>query len=284
MLPSEYTTIGAVNRVVQLYYFCAMFFIDTHTHLYLSAFDEDRHEAVKLALQKGVQYLLLPNIDSTSVEPMHRLCYAYPGNCFPMMGLHPTSVKENWKEELCVVEEYLSKGKYCAIGEVGLDFYWDMTFRKEQEEVFRRQAELALAYNLPLVIHSRKSIDEIILIIREMKEPGLRGVFHCFSGSLEQAQNIIALNFKLGIGGVITFKNSKLGKTIQAVGIKQIVLETDSPFISPVPYRGKRNESAFIPLIAAHVAEVYGISADRVAEITSETALKLFNTLPGKIK
>jgi TatD DNase family protein len=269
---------------MQLYYFCAMLFIDTHTHLYLSAFDEDRHEAVKRALQQGVQYILLPNIDSSSLEPMHRLCYAYPGNCFPMIGLHPTSVKENWKEELQIVEDNLSKGHYCAIGEVGLDFYWDMTFRKEQEEVFRRQAALAVAYKLPLVIHSRKSMDEIIHIIREMNEPSLRGVFHCFSGSLEQAQSIIALNFKLGIGGVITFKNSKLGKTIQAVGIKHIVLETDSPFISPVPHRGKRNESAYIPLIAATVAEVYGLTVAKVAEITSETALQLFHTLPVKTR
>jgi TatD DNase family protein len=259
-----------------------MFFVDTHTHLYLNAFDDDRHEAVKSAIKKGVQYMLLPNIDSISVEPMHRLCNDFPANCFPMMGLHPTSVKENWKEELKIAEEHLFKGGYCAVGEIGLDFYWDLTYCKEQETVFRRQIELAIELQLPLVIHSRKSMDEIILIIREMKSPKLTGIFHCFSGSPEQAQRIVDLGFKLGIGGVVTFKTSKLATTIQSVGIEHLVLETDSPFISPVPYRGKRNESAYIPIIATHVAEACGISVKEVAEITSKTALQVFNTLPGQ--
>lgn len=257
-----------------------MFFIDTHTHLYLDAFDNDRHEAVERAIQKGVKYMLLPNIDSTSIEPMHELCKTFPVNCFPMMGLHPTSVKENWKEELQTVESKLREGNYYAVGEVGLDFYWDMTYRRQQETVLRRHIELAIELGLPLVIHSRKSIDEIVTIIKEMKTPELKGVFHCFSGSPEQAQRIRELDFKLGIGGVVTFKNSKLGATIREIGIRHLVLETDSPFISPVPYRGKRNESAYVPLIAAHIAENFGISINEVAEITTENALRIFHTLP----
>lgn len=259
-----------------------MFFIDTHTHLYLNAFDTDRSETVKRAVSQGVRYMLLPNIDSESVKPMHQLCAAFPGNCFPMMGLHPTSVKENWKAELQLVEAQLANGTYCAVGEVGLDFYWDLTFRKEQEEVFRKHIELAIHYKLPLVIHSRKSIDEIILILRETKNPALTGVFHCFSGSPEQAQRIVDLGFKLGIGGVVTFKNSKLKETIRSTGIGHLVLETDAPFISPTPYRGQRNESAYIPLIAAHVAEAFGITTEEVAAITTQTALQLFATLPAQ--
>lgn len=181
-----------------------------------------------------------------------------------------------------MVENNLLKGAYCAVGEVGLDFYWDLRFRKEQEVVFKRQIELAVEHHLPLVIHSRKSMDEIILIIKGMKTPGLTGVFHCFTGSIEQAQRIVELDFKLGIGGVLTFKNSKLVASIQAVGIEHLVLETDSPFISPVPYRGKRNESAYIPIIAASVAEAWGISVNEVAAITSKTALQVFQTLPGQ--
>lgn len=257
-----------------------MFFIDTHTHLYLNAFDNDRSETVKRAMSQGVRYLLLPNIDSESVAPLHQLCSAFPAHCFPMMGLHPTSVKENWREELEVVEQNINKGIYCAVGEVGLDFYWDLTFREEQETVFRRQIELAIHYDLPLVIHSRKSIDEIILILKEVKNTALTGVFHCFSGSYEQAERIVDLGFKLGIGGVITFKNSKLKETIRNIGIEHIVLETDAPFITPSPYRGQRNESAYIPLIAAHVAEAFGITTGEVAGITTQNSLQIFKSLP----
>jgi len=257
-----------------------MFFIDTHTHLYLNSFGHEQPKAVQAAINNGVKYLLLPNIDSTSVEPMHALREAFPLNCFAMMGLHPTSVKENWKEELYKVYESLPQGNYVAVGEVGLDFYWDLTYRKEQEEVFRAQVELAILHGLPLVMHSRKSMDEMIEIVKEMKVPGLGGVFHCFSGSAEQGKRIAALGFKLGIGGVITYKNAKLGSTIREIGIEHIVLETDAPFITPVPYRGKRNESAYIPIIAAHVAQSFGISVEEVANITTATALRLFPKLP----
>lgn len=260
--------------------FAAMFFVDTHTHLYLNAFDHDRSEAIQAAIGQGVKYMLLPNIDSSSVDPMLSLCSAFPDNCYPMMGLHPTSVKHNWKDEMDKVYELLPSGNYIALGEVGLDFYWDLTYRKEQEEVFRLQVELAVKHNLPLVIHSRKSIDEIVEIVKEMKVPGLNGVFHCFSGSVEQGKRIAALGFKLGIGGVITYKNAKLGLTIREIGIEHIVLETDAPFITPVPYRGKRNESAYIPIIAAHVAAALGISTNEVAKITSATAMQLFHKLP----
>ncbi|HHN48105.1 MAG TPA: TatD family deoxyribonuclease [Bacteroidales bacterium] len=257
-----------------------MIYVDTHTHLYLNAFDNDRHEAVKRAIQKGVHYMLLPNIDSESVAPMHRLCEDFPEHCFPMMGLHPTSVKQNWEEELALAEKNLRKGGYCAVGEVGLDFYWDMTFRKEQETVFRKQIEFAIELQLPLVIHSRKSMDEITMIIKEMYAPGLTGIFHCFSGSPEQASRIVEMGFKLGIGGVVTFPNSKLASTIHEIGIDHLVMETDAPFISPVPYRGKRNESAYIPIIAAHVAEACGITLIDAALITSKNALQVFNSLP----
>lgn len=256
-----------------------MFFIDTHTHLYLNAFDDDRPDTIGRAIQKGVGLMLLPNIDSGSVDAMHELCHQFPKNCYPMMGLHPTSVKENWKEELQQVENYLHKNKYCAVGEIGLDFYWDLTFSKEQETVFLRQAELALQHELPIVIHSRQSMDETIALVKSLNDSRLTGVFHCFSGSYEQAKQIVDLGFKLGIGGVVTYKNSKLGATIGRIGLGHLLLETDSPFITPVPFRGKRNESANIPLIAAHVAEFCGATMQEVADITTQTAKNLFKNI-----
>lgn len=257
-----------------------MIFIDTHTHLYLQDFDKDRHAVVRRAINAGVHGLLLPNIDSSSIEPMLGLQDAFPQNCFAMMGLHPTSVKQNWKEELEVVEEHLRLGKYCAVGEVGLDFYWDQTFRQEQENVFRRQIELAIVYKLPLVIHSRKALDEIIQIIKEMKDHKLTGVFHCFPGSPEQARQVVKLGFKLGIGGVITYKNSTLGNIVKEVGLEHILLETDAPFISPVPFRGQRNESAYVPVIAQKVADVFQVDVEAVAATTTQNALDLFSSLP----
>ncbi|MDP2424347.1 MAG: TatD family hydrolase [Bacteroidales bacterium] len=256
-----------------------MFFVDTHTHLYLNEFDSDRQEVVQRAIDGGVKYMLLPNIDSTSIEPLHGLQAAFPQHCIAMMGLHPTSVKESWKEELRIVETHLTDGKYCAVGEVGLDFYWDQTYRMEQEKAFRLQIELAKHFHLPLVIHSRKALDEIIHIVKEMKTPEMTGVFHCYPGSLEQALQVVKLGFKLGIGGVVTYKNSALGHIIQKIGLENIVLETDSPFISPVPYRGKRNESAHIRVIAEKVAEILVVDVAQVAEITTRSAFKLFPSL-----
>ncbi len=257
-----------------------MIFIDTHTHLYLEQFDKDRHEAVQRAINAGVKSMLLPNIDSTSVDPMLGLENEFPRHCFAMMGLHPTSVKQNWREEIAMVEEHLRNRKFYAVGEVGLDFYWDQTFRKEQEIVFRRQIELSIFYNLPLVIHSRKALDEIIQIIEEMKNHKLKGVFHCFPGSLEQARRLAKLGFKLGIGGVITYKNSTLGNIVNEIGLEHILLETDAPFICPAPFRGRRNESAYVPIIAKKVAEVFQIDIETVAAITTQNALDLFSSLP----
>ncbi len=253
-----------------------MFFVDTHTHLYLDEFDQDRDDAICRAVRAGVMYMLLPNIDRTSIEPMHRLCDAYPGNCFPMMGLHPTSVGAGWRDELAVIEENLRQRTYYAIGEVGLDYYWDITCKNEQQKAFRRQVELAVQYSLPLVIHSRKSLDDILIILNDMSEEGLTGVFHCFPGSLEQAMKAVKLGFKLGIGGVVTFKNSNLGHIISHVGVEHLILETDTPYIAPVPYRGKRNESAYIPIIAQSVADHLGVDLETVANITTRTALTLF--------
>jgi TatD DNase family protein len=256
-----------------------MFFTDTHTHLYLNAFDDDRSESIGRAFEQGIKAMFLPNIDSTSIHGMMALCKQFPENCFPMMGLHPTSVKENFKEELIIVEEWLGKHKFYAMGETGIDLYWDKTFLKEQKTSLIRQIELAKKYQLPIVIHMRDSFEETYSLIKENSSPELTGVFHCFTGNLEQAQKIIDLNFMLGIGGVVTFKNSGLDNVVQKIDLKHIILETDSPFLAPVPFRGKRNESAYIRLIAKKIAEIKNISLDEVAEITTHNANTLFNFL-----
>ncbi len=259
-----------------------MILTDTHTHLYLKEFNDDREQVIKNAFKNRVKYMLLPNIDSSTVEDMLNLCKIYPEHCFPMIGLHPTSVKKNYIQELQKIEKYFLTQKFYAIGEIGIDLYWDKTFKKEQEYVFRYQIELAKKYNLPVVIHSRNSFDEIINIIKEEKKPTLNGVFHCFTGTIKQAEMIINLGFKLGIGGVITFKNSKLDKVIQKIDIKHIVLETDSPYLTPVPFRGKRNESAYLYYIADKIAEIKNITIEEVAEITTNNAIFLFKFTNSK--
>ena len=253
-----------------------MFLIDTHTHLYLEEFDTDRHEMVERAIQQGVNKMLLPNIDSGSIDGMLELCQAFPENCLPMMGLHPTSVKENFEEELKIVDEWLEKQKFYAIGETGIDLYWDKTHQKEQELAFVHQINLAKKHKLPIVIHSRNSFDELIAILENHIEPDLTGVFHCFTGNLDQAEKIINMGFMLGIGGVITFKNSGLDKVVDELTLDHIILETDAPFLAPVPYRGKRNESAYTQIIAQKIAEIKNITMDAVAEITSANASRLF--------
>jgi len=254
-----------------------MFLIDTHTHLYLDAFNEDRDSVVERAIDHDIQIMLLPNIDSTSIDSMHALCQQFPKNCFPMMGLHPTSVKENWIEEMETVEYLLGQKRYVAVGETGIDLYWDNTFVKEQEIVFRKQVDLAIKYDLPIVIHSRESIDILISILEDYNNTGLRGVFHCFTGTIEQAEKIIEMDFLLGIGGVLTFKNSILDQIIKNIDLSYIVLETDAPFLAPVPYRGKRNESAYIKLIAQRLAEVKNINIEDIAQATTYNARELFN-------
>lgn len=253
-----------------------MFLIDSHTHLYLEQFDTDRKEMVERAIGTGVNTMFLPNIDSSSVGGMMALCEAFPKNCFPTMGLHPTSVKENFRDELNRVDEWLEKEKFYAIGETGIDLYWDKTFVKEQEISFIHQIDLAKKYDLPIVIHSRNSFDELFRVLEDHNSTNLKGVFHCFTGNLAQAEKIIGMGFLLGIGGVVTFKNSGLDAVIEKTGLDHIILETDAPYLAPVPYRGKRNESAYIRIIAERISQITKIPLSRVAEITSANALKLF--------
>lgn len=256
-----------------------MILTDTHAHLYLEQFDEDRDEMVGRAIQQGVKYLFLPNIDSGSIGPMLQLAESFPGTCFPMMGLHPTSVKENYLQELAIVKKHLQEDTFCAIGEMGIDLYWDRTFFAQQQEAFRFQARLALEHNLPIVIHARNSFDEIFQLLEEFRQDRLRGVFHCFTGNKAQADHILTLGFKLGIGGVLTYKNSGLKEVVQDIPIESILLETDAPFLAPVPYRGKRNESAYILEIATELAEARQMSLEEVAAITTKNALGLFQPL-----
>ena len=253
-----------------------MIYADTHTHLYLEEFDADRRQVVENAMAAGVTKLFLPNIDSSSVHPMLALCDEFPQHCFPMIGLHPTSVKENYMDELAAIECWLSDRKFSGIGECGIDLYWDKTFAIEQEFVFRHHIDLARAHNLPLIVHIRESFNEVVRILKEVNKSDLRGIFHCFSGSVEQARQAIGLGFSLGLGGVITFKNNKMQETLKQIELKHLVLETDAPFLSPMPYRGKRNEPAYIPLIAQKVADIKGISLEEVAEATTQNAMAIF--------
>lgn len=251
-------------------------FIDTHTHLYSSEFNDDREAIINFAISKGVTQFYMPNIDSTSIDGMLQLEKHYPQSCFPMIGLHPCSVKENYKEELEIVKRWLNKRKFFALGEIGLDLYWDKTFIKEQEIAFRQQIDWALEFNYTIDIHCRNAFNEIYTILCSYNKLP-KGVFHCFSGNIEQAQQVIGLgNFKLGIGGVITFKNSGLDKVVKDLDLQHIILETDAPYLAPIPYRGKRNESSYIPLIAEKIASLKGISTADVAEITTKNAKQIF--------
>ena len=257
-----------------------MKFIDTHTHLFSEQFSEDRFEMVDRAIAAGVDKMFLPNIDLPSVQPMHDLVKQYPQNCFPMIGLHPCSVDENWERDLAVLKSHLETNKYCAIGEIGIDLYWDKTKLEFQDLAFREQIKWAKEYNLPIAIHVRDAFDECLAIVDELNDERLTGVFHCFTGTVEQANHIINYGgFKLGIGGVLTFKNSGLDKVIEGIPLEHLILETDSPYLAPTPHRGKRNLSEYIPLIAQKLAQVHNISVEKVAEQTSKNALALFNTV-----
>ena len=220
--------------------------------------------------------MYLPNIDQESIEPMLALEQAFPEHCFAMMGLHPCSVKGNFEEELAIVRSWLERRNFKAIGEIGIDLYWDKTFVKEQEIAFLKQVEWAIEFDLPIVIHSRESIDDILALLEPRPHPKLRGIFHCFTGTEEQAARIIDLGFLMGIGGVLTFKNAGLDKVIESVSLKHLVLETDAPYLSPTPHRGKRNESAYIPLIANKLAQVHQTTVEEVARVTSKNAVDLF--------
>ena len=255
-----------------------MNFIDTHAHLYSNKFTEDKNDVINNAIQSGVLKMLLPNISSEYTDSMLELCKKFPENCFPMMGLHPCDVKiESMEKELLHVEEMLQKEKFIAVGEIGLDLYWDKSTLDLQKEAFRFQIELAKKHKLPIAIHVRDSFSEAIEIVEELNDENLSGVFHCFTGDNEQANRVIDLqNFFLGIGGVLTFKNSGLDKTISQIDIKHLLLETDAPYLSPVPFRGKRNKSPYLIYIAEKLSEIYNCKINEIANKTTKNALEIF--------
>ena len=253
-----------------------MILIDTHCHLYLPEFKNDIDEVIQRATSLGVQRFYLPAIDSKVIDDMLALEAKYPNICIPMMGLHPCSVQENYKMELAIVEEWLNKKNFVAIGEIGLDFFWDTTFANEQHEAFTMQMEWALLRNLPIVIHSRNAMQQTIDDVKPFAEKGLKGIFHCFSGSYESAKQIIDMDFLLGIGGVLTYKNAGLPEVLKKIDLKHIVLETDAPYLTPVPHRGKRNESSYLEFVIATLANAKNIAVQDVAAITTANANKIF--------
>ena len=256
-----------------------MQFIDTHTHLYLDDFDADRNEMIKRAVARGINRFLLPNIDQSSVGPLLDLCKAYPDYCFPMLGLHPTSVKDDWQMQLDHFEKLLQEipTTFVAVGEIGLDFYWDKSFSAQQIEALRIQFNWAKKLHLPVAIHTRDAFPEMLAEIKEAQDGNLKGVLHCFTGNLEEAKNAIDLGFYLGIGGVLTYKKSDLPEVVKQVPAERLILETDAPFLPPVPYRGKRNESAFLFETAVKLAATLEMDLDTLAEITTKNAIELFN-------
>lgn len=249
--------------------------IDTHCHLYLDDFKSDIDDVVKRAMISGIERFYLPAVDSTSTDAMLELEAKYPDKVLSMMGLHPCSVKNNFENELELVNNWLSKRKFAAIGEIGLDFFWDKTFVKEQYEAFEKQIELAISYKLPIVIHTRNAMQETIDVVKKYAGQ-VKGIFHCFGGTLEEASQVIDLGFYLGIGGVVTYKKSGLAEVIKKIDLQHIVLETDAPYLTPVPFRGKRNESSYLTFIAEKIAEVKEMTLEEVAKTTSENALKIF--------
>ena len=253
-----------------------MIITDTHTHLYAEEFDIDRDEMMLRAINKGVTRFFIPAIDSNYIQKMYALEANYPENVFLMMGVHPKHVKDNYLEELQMVEQELASRKFVAIGEIGIDLYWDKTHLKEQQLAFRRQIQLAKHYKLPIVIHCRDAFDEIFEILEEEKAADLFGIFHCFSGTHKQALQAISYNMKLGIGRVVTFKNGKIDQFINQIDIKHIVLETDSPYLAPIPFRGKRNESSYIVNVVDKLASLYGVSSEEIATQTTENSKAVF--------
>jgi TatD DNase family protein len=253
-----------------------MIITDTHTHLYSEAFNEDRKEMMQRAIDVGVTRFFIPAIDSTYTKAMLQLEEEYSDYVFLMMGLHPTSVKANYKEELKHVEELLSKRSFVAIGEIGIDLYWDTSTLSIQKEAFRHQIHLAKQYKLPIVIHCRAAFDEIFQILEEEKADDLFGIFHCFTGNIQQAHKAISYNMKLGIGGVVTFKNGKIDQFLNQIDLKHIVLETDAPYLSPTPYRGKRNESSYIINVLEKLSNIYNMSQEKIAEITTANSKAIF--------
>jgi TatD DNase family protein len=249
---------------------------DTHTHLYSSQFDEDQEEMMQRALDAGINRFFIPAIDSSYTDSMLKLEKNYPKNVFLMMGLHPTSVKENVEEELAYVKEMIDSRDFYAIGEIGIDLYWDQSFLKQQQDAFRTQIRWAKEKKLPIIIHCRDAFDEIFEILETEKDDSLFGIFHCFTGTIEQAHRAISFNMKLGIGGVVTFKNGKIDKFLNEIPIENIVLETDSPYLAPTPYRGKRNESSYIIQVIDKLVDIYDLSFEEIANITTQNSKDVF--------
>jgi TatD DNase family protein len=257
-----------------------MIFIDTHTHLFSPSFNEDRTDAVQRAINAGVDKLLLPNIDVDSISSMYDLCNQFPNNCFPMMGLHPGSVDEHWERNLEVIKEHLFTRNNLAVGEIGMDLYWDKTFQDAQAQAFRQQISWAKELKLPIIIHAREAFEEIFDIVDELNDDSLRGIFHCFTGTLEQAQKIQEYGgVMLGLGGVLTYKKSGLDEVVKDIPLDMIVLETDSPYLPPTPHRGKRNESAYLIHIAEKLAEIKQMKLTEVADLTTANARRMFNLI-----
>jgi len=250
--------------------------IDTHTHLYLPEFDSDREDVVKNALETGVEKMFLPNINSGTIKGMLKLCEEFPGIIYPMMGLHPGSVKENYLEELKIVTEHIYDGAYIAVGEIGIDLYWDKTFILQQLDAFEKQIKMAIELDLPIVIHARNSFPEIFKILDNFSNSGIRGVFHSFTGGKKEVEKVLNYDFYLGINGIVTFKNSGLDKIVTQIPLSRILLETDSPYLSPVPLRGKRNESSHVYYINEFLSKLFKISPDQLAEITFANSSELF--------
>ena len=250
--------------------------IDTHCHLYLDEFKNDIADVIKRAEAETINKFYLPAIDSSEIENMFLLERKFPGKCIAMMGLHPCYVKENYQEELSIVKDWLSRRKFAAVGEIGLDFFWDKTFEKQQYEAFRMQIELALQFNLPIVIHTRDAMQESIDVVKAYKSRGIRGIFHCFGGTVENAKEIIDAGFYLGIGGVLTYKKSGLAQVLEQIDLQYMVLETDAPYLTPVPFRGKRNESSYLKYIVEKLALIKNVSTETVAAVTTANAEKIF--------
>jgi TatD DNase family protein len=253
-----------------------MNFIDTHVHLYSKEYRNDLEQVLQNAQAQGVYKMFMPNVDSSSLGPMNEIAERHSTTCFPMIGLHPTHVKENVESELAMLKKALDAGTYIGVGEIGLDLYWEKTYWEQQQQAFLTQTHWAIEKNMPIAVHSRSATQEAIALLKPLVSPKLTGVFHCFVGTEEEAKTLLDMNFYLGIGGVSTFKNGGLDNVLPSVPLDRIVLETDAPYLAPVPFRGKRNESGYIPYIAKRVAEIYGISVEEVAKATTKNALTLF--------
>jgi TatD DNase family protein len=253
-----------------------MIFTDTHTHLYSKEFENESTQLIEKAIKNGVCRLFIPNIDLQSIQPMLDLVWQFPENCFPMMGLHPCSVAENVDEQLFQIHKWFKKRKFYAVGEIGLDFYWSTEFKDQQIMAFKKQCLWAIQQDLPINIHARNATPDVIAILQEMQHPKLRGIFHCFSGSASEAKQVVEMGFYLGIGGVLTFKNSGLSEAIADINLQNIVLETDAPYLAPVPFRGKRNESFYVIEVAKKLAELKQVSLKNVADITTENSKIIF--------